>query len=426
MKQAQRPAGAAAPAVPLQPEERGGTFASLRIYSSLRWMWTGTLCTNTAFMMSQVAVGWLALELTGSALWVGLSAFAMGIPLFFLALPAGAIIDRADRRTVLLLAQLGVLIFAGLFALLILSGLINRWLILPIGVGYGCSMSFVFPTRQTMIGQLVERKDLVNAVALNAAGQNATRIVGPALAGVLIAVVGLGGTFAFAAALQIIAMYTTLRLPSLKVAQGLMRGPLFSSFGEGLSYVRRDPVLLGTLLMATVCTIFLMPYTTLMPVFATEELGLGATGLGLIMAGIGLGSVAGTLLVAGWRGLATMRGIQVIGIGGFALTVLIFAYTSYVLPAALLLFVSGVLSALFLATNQTVLQVRADESIRGRVMGVNMLTWGLLPVGQLPLGALADAIGAPAATAVASIIGLLLIAVIALRFAPLRGSVLLD
>jgi MFS family permease len=426
MKDVQRPTVAAAPAVSLQPEPRGGTFASLRIYSSLRWMWTGTLCTNTAFMMSQVAVGWLALELTGSALWVGLAAFAMGIPLLFLALPAGVIIDRVDRRTVLLLAQLGVLVFAGLFALLILTGLINRWLILPIGVGYGCSMSFVFPTRQTMIGQLVERKDLVNAVALNAAGQNATRIIGPALAGVLIAAIGLGGTFAFAAALQIIAMYTTLRLPSLKAVQGLVRGPLFRSFGEGLIYVRHDPVLLGTLLMATVCTIFLMPYTTLMPVFATEELGLGATGLGLIMAGIGLGSVAGTLLVAGLRGLATMRGIQVAGIGGFAVTVLIFAYTPYVLPAALLLFTSGVLSAFFLATNQTVLQVRADEAVRGRVMGVNMLTWGLLPVGQLPLGALADAIGAPAATAASSIVALILIAVIALRFAQLRGSVLLD
>jgi hypothetical protein len=97
-----------------------------------------------------------------------------------------------------------------------------------------------------------------------------------------------------------------------------------------------------------------------------------------------------------------------------------------VLPAALLLFTSGVLSAFFLATNQTVLQVRADEAVRGRVMGVNMLTWGLLPVGQLPLGALADAIGAPAATAASSIVALILIAVIALRFAQLRGSVLLD
>lgn len=426
MKDVQRPATTLSPALQPQPDAPGGTFASLRIYSTLRWMWSGTLCTNTAFMMSQVAVGWLALELTDSALWVGLAAFAMGIPLLFLALPAGVIIDRGDRRKILLLAQAGVMLFAGLFALLILTDQINRWLILPIGFGYGCSMSFVFPTRQTMIGQLVERRDLVNAVALNAAGQNATRIIGPAIAGVLIAVIGLGGTFAFAAALQLIAMYTTLKLPSLRAVQSHVRGPLIRSLGEGLGYVRRDPVLLGTFLLATVCTIFLMPYTTLMPVFATEELGLGATGLGLIMAGIGLGSVVGTLLVAGYRALATMRGIQIGGVVSFAVTVLIFAYTSYVVPAAILLFVSGVVSALFLATNQTVLQVRAEESVRGRVMGVNMLTWGLLPVGQLPLGALADAIGAPAATAVSCVIALVLIAVIAMRFAQLRGSVLLD
>lgn len=417
-----RSESAPAAGVPPRAEGRFSAFEPLRIYPVFRWLWIGMVSANTAFHATGVAIGWLALELTGSALWVGLAAFASGLPLLFLALPVGAIADRADRRKVLLIGQFLTMLVATAFAVLILTDLMTRWLLLALGLSYGCVISLIFPTRQTIVGQVVERRDLMRTVALNAAGQNVTRIFGPALAGVLIAAIGLGGTFTIAALLHVLAMLTTTRLPALRAAQSAAPVRLARSVLDGLAYVRREPVLLSTFLTAAICTIFIMPYTTLMPIFATEELGLGARGLGLLMAGIGVGSVIGTLLVATFRGLPSAPGSQLIAVAAFASLVLLFSQMRVVPLAALLLVVGGIFSAGFLATNQTVLQVRADESMRGRVVALNILSWGLLPLGQLPIGALADALGAPAATAIACLLALTLVGAVALRFPEVRGS----
>jgi predicted MFS family arabinose efflux permease len=302
----------------------------------------------------------------------------------------------------------------------------TRWLLLPLGLGYGCVISFIFPTRQTIVGQAVERHDLMRAVALNAAGQNLTRILGPAMAGLLIAAVGIGGAFTVAALLHVIAMATTLRLPSLRVELTGPQTRLARSVADGMSYVRRDPVLFSTFLTAAICTVFIMPYTTLMPVFATEELGLGASGLGLLMAAIGVGAVAGTLLIASVSVVPGVRGSQIIAVGAFAMLVLAFSQSTNVPLAASLLFCAGLVSAGFFATNQTVLQMRAEEAMRGRVVALNILSWGLLPLGQLPLGALADAIGAPGATAIACLVALTLVGAVALRYPEVRGRAIPD
>ncbi|HLT19106.1 MAG TPA: MFS transporter [Thermomicrobiales bacterium] len=397
-------------------------FASLRIYPAIRWLWIGTLATNTAFWMYQVALGWLALEMTDSPLWVGLAGFAGGIPILFFALPAGVVVDNFDRRHVLMGGQIGVMITATLFSGLIYADLMNRWSMLALAFLYGSSMSFVFPTRHAIIGRLVEPRDLANAIALNSAGQNATRIFGPALAGALIAVVDTGGTFAVAAAMQIFALASTLRLPSSRPRDPGKRGPALASITEGLVYVRRDPTLLGTILLATIGTVLIMPYINLMPVFVRDELGYGSGGLGVLMTGIGIGSVGGALLVAARRELTSAAGAQVLLISAWAVLVLVFAWTPWVVPAGILLLLSGTLSAGFLATNQTILQLRSDDAIRGRVLAVNQITWGLLPIGQLPLGLLAEITGAPLATSLACIAALLLIALTFARVPALRGA----
>ncbi|CAN5514114.1 MFS transporter [soil metagenome] len=398
-------------------------FASLQIYPAIRWLWAGTICTNTAFWMYQVALGWLALVMTDSAFWVGLAGFAGGVPILIFALPAGVIVDNFDRRTVLMAGQIGVMVSATLFSTLIYFDAMNRWTMLGLAFAYGSSMAFVFPTRHAIIGRLVNPADLANAIALNSAGQNATRIFGPALAGVLIAVIGIGGAFAVAAGLQIFALASSLKLPQTPPRQPGRRGPALASVVEGLVYVRRDPTLLGTVLLATVGTVLIMPYITLMPVFVRDELGFGSTGLGVLMTGIGLGSVIGALLVAARRELTSMSGAQVVLIAAWAGTVLAFAWTPWAVPAGILLLLTGALSAGFLATNQTMLQLRADDEIRGRVLAVNQITWGLLPFGTLPLGLLADMIGAPAATTIATVAALAMIALIASRIPVLRREV---
>jgi len=398
----------------------GGMFASLQIYPAIRWLWIGTIGTNTAFWMYQVALGWLALEMTDSPFWVGMAAFAGGIPILIFALPAGVVNDNLDRRKVLMLGQLGVMVSATLFSGLILFDVMDRWTMLVLAFCYGSSMAFVFPTRHAIIGRIVKPDDLANAIALNSAGQNATRIFGPALAGVLIAFLGTGGAFAVAAGLQIFALASSVKLPAAHPRQPGKRGPALASVVEGLVYVRRDPTLLGTVLLATVGTVLIMPYITLMPVFVRDELGFGSTGLGVLMTGIGIGAVCGALLVAARRELTAQPGAQVLLIATWAATVLAFALTPWTAPAVVLLFLTGLLSAGFLATNQTMLQLRAADEIRGRVLAVNQITWGLLPFGQLPLGLLADAIGAPAATSFACVAGLLLIFLIAARIPALR------
>lgn len=397
-----------------------GMFQSLRMYPAYRKLWLGTLSTNTGFWMYQIAIGWLALILTDSALFVGLTGFAGGIPILFLAIPSGIVIDRFDRRTVLLVAQLGVMAFSATFAFLIWTDLIARWSVLLLAFAVGSVMAFIFPTRNAIVPALVDRHSLANAVALNAAGQNATRVVGPALAGGMIALIGIAGTFALAAALQIAAMLWTAQLPGRPAATRVQAGTLGSNLTLGLRVIAGDRFLTGLILLASVTTILVMPYINLMPVFARDVLGTGEIGLGVLMGVTGLGSVIGALLVARSQRLATRPGVQVATALGFAAFVFAFAMTPLFLAAAAILFVAGLVSAAFMAINQTVLQLKVEDDVRGRVLSIYLLTWGMLPLGQLPIGALAQRVGAPAATATACGIAVLAVLLISARYPALR------
>jgi MFS family permease len=398
------------------PVSGGRMLHSLQTYPAFRLLLLGTLATNSAFWMYQVAVGWLALQLMDSPLFVGLTGFAGGIPMLLLSLPAGMIIDRFDRRLVLLASQCVVMVLAGVFAVLVGTGTIAPWSVLVLSFAVGAVMAFIFPSRTTIVTTLVSREDLANAVALNAAGQNATRVTGPALAGVLIALIGLAGTFAAAALLQIFAMAATSRLPA-RDATTAARGALgWAGLTLGLRIVREDAVLARLVLLSLATNILVMPYINLMPVFARDVLGIGSSGLGLLLASTGLGTVAGALWVAHSRRLAEWSRVNTVTAVLFSALVLVFALTPQVSLAVLILFVAGVVSAIFLALTQTVLQMRVDDEVRGRVLSVYLLTWGMLPIGQLAVGALADRIGSPLAMATACVLALGSIAVISWRF----------
>jgi MFS family permease len=399
-----------------------GVLHSIRAYPAFAMLMLGTLATNTGFWMYQTAVGWLALQLTDSALFVGLAGFAGGIPMLVLAIPAGVILDRSDRRTVLKLAQWGVMAVSAAFAILVVTDLIQPWSLLVLAFLYGSVMSFIFPTRTTMVPSLVSRQDMANAVALNSATQNATRVIGPAVAGVLIALLGASGTFAFAAVLQIVALYTTNKLPAVAAGRMNRGGGGRSSLMVGLRTVASSQILTGLVLLSLMTNVLVMPYINLMPVFAENVMDIGSAGLGILLAAIGLGTVGGALYVARSQAILEWRSIQIITAASFGALVVLFALTSHLHLAVglVILFLGGFASALFLALNQTALQLRVDEDKRGRVFSVYLLTWGLLPLGQLPTGYIAERAGAPLAVVVSSAIALAGIVLVAWRYPSLR------
>jgi predicted MFS family arabinose efflux permease len=269
-----------------------------------------------------------------------------------------------------------------------------------------------------MVPSLVAREDLGNAVALNAAAQNACRVVGPALAGVMIALLGLAATFAVAALLQILALAATWRLPR-QISRSSSHPADGASLTLGARLVAQDQFLVNTILLALATNVLVMPYINMMPVFAQDAFGVGSSGLGLLLASTGLGTVAGALWVAHSRRTGISATAQIITAATFAALILAFALTRNVPLAMLLLFAAGVMSAAFLAMAQTAIQLRVDDRVRGRVLSIYLLTWGMLPLGQLAVGAAADRVGPAAAMAGACVLALAAVAIVSRR---MRGE----
>lgn len=396
---------------------RPGMMHSLRVYPAFRMLMVGTLATNTAFWMYLVAVGWLALDLTDSPTFVGMAGFAGGIPVLVLSIPAGVLIDRYDGRRVLLGAQAGVMLFALGFATAIMLDLMRPWLVLVLAFLYGSAMSFVFPARSTIVPSLVSREDMTNAVALNSAVQNVTRVIGPSVAGILIATTGIGATFAFAAAMQVFALYSTFQLPS-STASGSRRLPVtLSSLTVGFKVIANSPFLTGLVLLALAPTVLVIPYINLMPVFARDVLDVGSNGLGMLLTATGIGTVFGALVVAQSGGLQSSSNAQFVTVIFFTIFVILFALTENFPLALLLLFLAGFMSAAWLALNQTAVQLSVTDDVRGRVLSVYMTTWGMLPVGQLFVGVLADVLSPGTAVAISCLLSIGCVVLIRMKFA---------
>lgn len=397
---------------------KAGITHSLVAYPAFRVLFLTTVTTNAAFWMWHLVTGWLALVLTDSPFVVGLTGFLGGIPMLLVSLPAGVVIDRVDRRRVLVAAQVSVTLVVALVALLLWRGWLTVYHLLAGVFLGGTAMSFVFPTRNALVADLVERRDLANAVALNSAGQNAPRVIGPALAGPLVGAIGITATLALCALLHLLALTISWRLPSRPPSR--QPRPLLASLAEGLGVIRRDEYLLALLALAALPTMLIMPYMNLLPVFARDELGLASGGLGLLMALSGLGGLAGALTVAAFKVLGESTRVLLLSLFGFGLTVLAFAHAPVVWLAAPFLLASGFLSSVYMAANNTLLQMHVDDAVRGRVLSVYLLTWGLLPLGALPAGAIADVWGAPVAVTALTVVALAAVAVTALRFPVLR------
>jgi MFS family permease len=381
-----------------------------------RRLWFGALAASVGQWMQQVALGWLAIIMTDSPGFVGIVTFAAGVPFIIIAPLGGSLIDRFDRRRLMLACQMLAFLLATALAADVIGGFVQPWHLPAAAFLNGSLQALLTPTQQSLVPALVPRSDLTNAIGLMSAGQNLTRVAGPSVAGVVIGTVGVGPTFLAQAAAIATSFVLVLGivLPRVERASG-GRG-IF----DGIRLIVSRPDLRGLFLLASIPTLFVFPYIGFLNVFARDILGIGAEGLGLLMAVSGGGAVVGSLLVAA-RGRSEGAGRLLL-----ALTVL---YGAPIVGVALsrtlwitlpLLFLAGMLGAAFMSGNNALLQHRVEDAVRGRVMGAYMLTWGLMPLGALPMGMVATRIGTPAAVATGAIISSLLTAALGIRSPAVR------
>ena len=319
---------------------RSGVIALLRVYRDYRLLWYGTLGTQGGQWVLQIALGWLMLDLTNSEFWVGMVGFAGGIPILLFSIPAGILIDRVDRRRILIVCQAVLAALGIALTVVIVMGRAEPWLLLTAAFINGIMMTVNNTTRQVIVADTVERIDLPAAIALNSAGQNATRVIGPSVAGAIIGLVGLGGAFAFQGGLLGLALGLSFMI-SAQVAGGRVAPSNRGGVLDGVRYIWRNPVLRDLMILATIPTLTVFPYMQLLPVYARDILAIGPQGLGLLMAASGVGAVAGALLVANathlpWRGL-----FMLLATIAYGAVIIVFAFSTSVWLSMAMLMLAG-------------------------------------------------------------------------------------
>jgi len=373
--------------VPIETD-RGNMLAAFS-EPGFRLFWGGALISNIGSWMQNVAQGWLVLELTDSAFMLGLVGFVSTIPMLILLLLGGVIADRVDRRRLLLVTMTGMMVFAGALAVLTWQGVVTIWHIVMLSFLSGCGIALAAPAYQAFVHDLVGKRHLQNAIALNSAQFNLSRVVGPSLAGIVVVPIGLAGCFGLNA-VSFLAAIATLFLIRVGARPVFATAPVWQSLLEGVTYVRQHRRVRVLLLLTSLVSILAMPYSTLLPIIARDVLGLDASGLGYLYAIGGLGAVAGALSLT-VRRLFRRRGVFLLAMvttTGLATATLGLANTLVVAVIALVVISFAATSSI--ALMNTLLQELVDDEKRGRVLSMYGLAFmGTFPIGNLLAGTIA-------------------------------------
>jgi MFS family permease len=394
-------------------------------HRNYRLYWFGQLFSVLAQNMEHVAQGWLVLELTNSPLALGLTGLAQAIPTITLTLLGGAVADRADRRRIMIAAQSGVaLIFLTLTAL-VLTRHAALWHVMVLAFLGGGIRAFDRPSRMAILPQMVPREDIPNAVAIGGTIWQLCRLVGPAAAGILIYLFGVGPTYAacFLGSFASIGLWLGIR--TTRPGLAITSGSLLKNMLEGVNFIRRNELFYTFMGMTFFNSVFGMSYLILMPVFARDILQVGSQGFGFLQTAGGAGALVGTLAVAYFSETRRLPLQAARGATTFGILLLLFAVSRDYALSLVLAFVLGATSQFYITAINTVLQLNLPERLRGRVMGVYGLTWDLMPVGGTLAGTIAEFAGAPAAVVLGGLFvtGLALWAIsIAPRFEDLKRS----
>jgi MFS family permease len=372
--------------------------------------------------MQTTAQGWLVLDLTNSPALLGVTSAIQSAPTLILSLLAGVLADRVDLRRLLVVTQSAGALLAAILAILTMTGAIQLWHVLVIAGLAGSAQAFGMPAFQAVVSTIVERPAIGNAIALNSAQFNLGRILGPAVAGIAIATGGLALAF-WANALSFLVVAVIVALLPIRSPAALLRvdASLWSNLVDGIDYLRRERLIRVLVLLAAVPALFVLNYLVLMPVYARDVLEIGAPGLGILTAGVGVGALSGALSVAVLRPSGGSGALLLLGLTVSSTALIVFAVSRWLPLSLVALAILGAAQVAYYATTNTLIQILVPARLRGRVMSLYILTsLGVIPFGNLLAGLVAQSAGPTVALAGGGLLTLVAVAAVALGYPDLR------
>ncbi len=379
------------------------TFTSLSGNRDFTLLFSGNVAFFFGMNMMIILRGWLVIERWDNASYLGYLMGTVALPMLVLAPIGGVVADRVDKRKLIVAAQLSLVITNAIVAALILTDIIEFWHLMVVSTLSGAAFAFNMPGRMALVAMLVPRRKLMNAIALSTAAMNASRIVAPPLGGVLIVLLGIGPAYVVSTIFYATAVVATLALPAMPPRRE-REFTFFEDFVGGFSYIKRTPLLLGLLLFATVPMVFAMPYMTLLPIFADDVWEVGARGFGILQGASGVGGLIGAFMVANLDAYPKKGRLLVGGALGFGGFLALFALSPWFALALVFIAAIGFGSMVFMTVTNTAIQLIIPDEVRGRVMSVMMMTFGLMPLGAVPGAIAADRVGAPPVVAVGAVL----------------------
>jgi MFS family permease len=399
-----------------------GTFAALQ-YPNYRLWFFGQMFSLVGTWMQSTAQGFLVYELTGSPAYLGYVGFAAGLPSWLFTLYGGLIADRVPRRSLMMITQSAMMLLAFSLAALTFAGKVQAWMVVVMAFLLGVANAFDAPARLAFVNELVDRKDMTNAIALNATMFNTATAVGPAIGGLVYAAVGPAWCFFFNG-VSFIAVIVALGLMRIDyTAPAAISRSALKGIQEGFRYVRSQIVVRTVIINVLIVSLFGISFVTLMPAWAVNVLGGGATTNGYLQSARGIGALVGALMLASLSGIVPKGRLITIGGFVFPLMLLFFANVA-LLPLSLLLLMGiGWGFMVFINSCNALVQSLVPDALRGRVMSIYTLTFfGFMPLGSLLAGAAAERIGEPEAVMTGAMIVLLFAGLVWWRVPGLRHS----
>ena len=361
-----------------------------------RWMWLISLLSMLAMNMGMIARVWRVLRLTDdSPMAVVYIIMTFAVPAMFVSLISGVLADRLPRKRLMIYAQSGNVILTLVVATLDFTGVIAFWHLMVIGLGNGTLMAVNMPSRQTILSDILPEDKLMNGIAMTNSAMNVTRIAGPALAGFLIIYIGTYGVFFLVAGAYGLSVLAVSFINAGKTTKPSSGKGMTGDIRAGFSYALGSPILLGLIIMAFLPILFGMSYHVLLPAWAREALNVQSDDLGLLMMTMGVGALVGSLILASLRNFKKRGALLLVTCIFWGVALTVFSQTTSYATAVPLLLIIGLLSAMYMSLNMTMLQLYAVPEMRGRIMSIAMMTFGLMPLSAVPFGVVAEIFGTP-------------------------------